>query len=49
MFDFKEEIKNLPIDPGVYFMFDKNDTVIYVGKAKVLKNRVSPVSYTHLR
>jgi excinuclease ABC subunit C len=41
MFDFKEEIKNLPIDPGVYFMFDKNDTVIYVGKAKVLKNRVS--------
>lgn len=40
-----EELKNkagsLPMEPGVYIMRDKNDTVIYVGKAKKLKNRVS--------
>lgn len=40
MFDIKEELKNLPESPGVYIMYDKNDKVIYVGKAKVLKNRV---------
>ncbi len=40
MFDLKEELKNLPDQPGVYLMHDKNDTVIYVGKAKILKNRV---------
>ncbi len=31
----------LPLSPGVYIMRDKNGTVIYVGKAKALKNRVS--------
>ena len=40
-----EELKNkalsLPYEPGVYIMRDKTDTVIYVGKAKKLKNRVS--------
>lgn len=40
-----EELKNkalsLPMEPGVYIMRDKDDTVIYVGKAKKLKNRVS--------
>ena len=40
-----EELKNkagsLPMAPGVYIMRDKSDTVIYVGKAKKLKNRVS--------
>jgi len=40
MFDIKEEVKKLPEKPGVYIMKDKNDTVIYVGKAVVLKNRV---------
>ena len=40
MFDIEEELKKLPADPGVYIMHDKRDTVIYVGKAKVLKNRV---------
>ncbi len=37
----KEKIKSLPLNPGVYIMRDSSGTVIYVGKAKVLKNRVS--------
>ena len=32
---------SLPYEPGVYIMRDKSDKVIYVGKAKKLKNRVS--------
>tara|TARA_B100001057_G_scaffold475537_1_gene542394 strand:+ start:3923 stop:5716 length:1794 start_codon:yes stop_codon:yes gene_type:complete len=35
------QFKTLPTDPGVYQYFDKNDTVIYVGKAKNLKRRVT--------
>ncbi len=33
-------LKSLPADPGVYIMKDKTGKVIYVGKAKILKNRV---------
>ena len=40
MFNIEEELKKLPDKPGVYIMKDKNDNVIYVGKAVVLKNRV---------
>ena len=40
MFNIEEEIKKLPNKPGVYIMKDKNDNIIYVGKAVVLKNRV---------
>ncbi len=40
MFDLKEELKNLPERPGVYLMHSADDTIIYVGKAKILKNRV---------
>lgn len=40
MFDFQEELKKLPDKPGVYLMKDENGTIIYVGKARVLKNRV---------
>lgn len=40
MFNLEEELKKLPDKPGVYIMHDKHDTIIYVGKAKVLKNRV---------
>ena len=36
----KEKLKLLPNNAGVYVMLDKNGQVIYVGKAKVLKNRV---------
>ena len=37
----KEKASGLPLAPGVYIMRDKSDHVIYVGKAKKLKNRVS--------
>ena len=40
MFNIEEELKKLPDKPGVYVMRDKNDTIIYVGKAISLKNRV---------
>lgn len=40
MFDFEEELKKLPARPGVYIMHDGNDTIIYVGKAINLHNRV---------
>lgn len=40
MFDVAEELKKLPGKPGVYIMHDANDTIIYVGKAVNLHNRV---------
>lgn len=40
MFDFDEELKKLPHAPGVYLMHDAGDTIIYVGKAVNLHNRV---------
>ncbi len=40
MFDFEEELNRLPQNPGVYIMHNSEDEVIYVGKAKNLKNRV---------
>lgn len=39
--ELKEKAHRLPTEPGVYLMHDKSGTVIYVGKAKVLRNRVS--------
>ena len=39
--ELKEKALSLPFTPGVYIMRDKSDRVIYVGKAKKLKNRVS--------
>ena len=36
----KEKLNLLPDNPGVYIMLDKDGVVIYVGKARVLKNRV---------
>lgn len=40
IFDIREELKKLPEKPGVYIMKDVNDEIIYIGKAKILKNRV---------
>jgi excinuclease ABC subunit C len=40
VFNIEEELKKLPEKPGVYIMHDRNDDIIYVGKAVVLKNRV---------
>lgn len=40
MFDIEEELKNLPASPGVYIMHNSVGEIIYVGKAKILKNRV---------
>lgn len=39
--ELKDKALSLPYEPGVYIMQDKAGTVIYVGKAKKLKNRVS--------
>ncbi|HHU73338.1 MAG TPA: excinuclease ABC subunit UvrC [Clostridiales bacterium] len=40
MFNIEEELKKLPAKPGVYIMRDHKDTIIYIGKAISLKNRV---------
>jgi excinuclease ABC subunit C len=39
--ELREKANHLPLAPGVYLMMDKTGKVIYVGKAKKLKNRVS--------
>ena len=40
MFDIEKELKKLPDKPGVYIMKDKDDHIIYVGKAISLRKRV---------
>ena len=40
MKDFREELSKLPEEPGIYLMKDKDDNIIYVGKAINLRNRV---------
>ena len=39
--ELKEKARSLPLVPGVYLMHDQAGQIIYVGKAKKLKNRVS--------
>ncbi|MBQ2668924.1 MAG: excinuclease ABC subunit UvrC [Clostridia bacterium] len=39
--ELRQKAMKLPLHPGVYIMHDKDDTIIYIGKAKALKNRVS--------
>lgn len=41
LFDHKAFLKTLTVEPGIYKMLNKANTVLYVGKAKNLKNRVS--------
>ena len=38
--DLKEKVKSFPKNPGVYFFKNKSNKIIYIGKAKNLKNRV---------
>ena len=52
---FRPAAKDIPAQPGVYKWRDADGRVIYVGKAKNLRNRLAnyfqplyPVSYTHL-
>lgn len=40
MIDFKQKLKDVPENPGVYLMLDNDGNIIYVGKAKNLKNRL---------
>ena len=42
--ELREKANDLPLQPGVYLMMDRTGKVIYVGKAKKLKNRVSQFS-----
>lgn len=39
--NFKEQLRSLPDNPGVYKFLDEKNTIIYIGKAKSLKKRVS--------
>ena len=39
--ELKLKANRLPLEPGVYIMKDKNGKIIYIGKAKALKNRVT--------
>ncbi len=41
LFDYSARLKQMPRKPGVYRMFDAQGDILYVGKAKNLKNRVS--------
>ena len=42
----RQKASNLPLRPGVYLMKDKSGKIIYVGKSRALKDRVS--QYFHL-
>lgn len=41
----KINLKEVPQKPGIYFMFNKNDEIIYIGKAKSLKERLGSYFY----
>ncbi|MBR2043784.1 MAG: excinuclease ABC subunit UvrC [Clostridia bacterium] len=45
--ELKAKANGLPLTPGVYIMKDKQGTIIYVGKAKALKNRVTQYFGSH--
>ncbi len=49
MSEIQEKLKLLPDAPGVYVMLDKDKTVIYVGKARMLKNRVRQYFHAGLK
>lgn len=47
--DLEQKIRLLPKNPGVYVMLDANGVIIYVGKAKNLKNRVTQYFYDNVK
>ena len=47
--DLEDKIRLLPKDPGVYVMLDADGIIIYVGKAKNLKNRVTQYFYDNVK
>ena len=49
MDELREKLKHLPENPGVYVMLDKSGQIIYVGKAKNLKNRVRQYFYSAVK
>ena len=49
MSHLKEKLNLLPENPGVYVMLDKDGVVIYVGKARVLKNRVRQYFHSNVK
>ena len=48
-YDFQNKLPFLPTEPGIYKYFDDKDEIIYVGKAKSLKSRVSSYFYNYDR
>ena len=42
--ELRKKAMQLPLSPGVYIMHGKTGEIIYIGKAKALKNRVSQYS-----
>ena len=49
MESLQDKLKHLPENPGVYVMLDKDGVIIYVGKAKNLKNRVRQYFFNNLK
>ena len=49
MGNLKEKLNLLPDNPGVYVMLDKDGVVIYVGKARILKNRVRQYFHSNVK
>lgn len=45
----KKAVNSLPDKPGVYFFKDKSSQILYIGKAKSLKNRVRSYTYRHYK
>ena len=45
----KEDIENIPKNSGIYFFYDGNDKLLYVGKAKLLRTRIDQHKYLNDR
>ena len=43
----KKEIRGIPSEPGIYFLYDSRFNIIYIGKAKKLKVRLASYFHSH--